>query len=299
MANPQKERGYVGVANDIWDEVIRRDFTKRQKDILLFIWRLSYGCGQKAAIVPKQRDFAICGIGEGHIKAELDYLIRCKVIFRDKEKKEFQFNKDYDFWKINPGRDWDDDRFRELVHINLKEAKKTRSKLTETVSSPPDEPEEELTETVSSDNENLPKREVGLTETVSSTTDFPIQDVASESPKKGLKKKDIKKEDMYIKHVSIFESYTSNQELLETLESFVDFRKQIKSTMTDRAIKLLLGELDKLSNSEKEKVEILNQSIFKNWKGVFALKSNGSDKVPPDVNIKLPMNARKPIPLII
>lgn len=73
------------------------------------------------------------------------------------------------------------------------------------------------------------------------------------------------------KNIGVFESYTSNQELIDTLHSFLEFRKEIKSPLTDHAIKLLLGNMDKLSNSEVEKVEILNQSIVNGWKGVFAL----------------------------
>ncbi|SHM58724.1 phage replication protein O [Gracilibacillus kekensis] len=47
MANPQVENGYIRIANDLWNEVLRRDFTKRQMNLILLIWRLSYGTGKK------------------------------------------------------------------------------------------------------------------------------------------------------------------------------------------------------------------------------------------------------------
>jgi len=74
------------------------------------------------------------------------------------------------------------------------------------------------------------------------------------------------------KHIDVFSEYTTNQELIETLNAFVEFRKTIKAKMTDRAIKLMLGELNRLANTDHEKIAILNQSILNNYKGVFALK---------------------------
>lgn len=123
MVSPQKERGYVGIANDIWDEIIRRNFTKRQKDILLFILRMSYGCNRKAALIPKQKDFAMCGVGANHIKSELNYLIQCRVIQLGSQKGEYLFNKNYDAWQVSPVFDWDESRYKELIHINLQESK--------------------------------------------------------------------------------------------------------------------------------------------------------------------------------
>ncbi|MDQ6418695.1 replication protein [Paenibacillus sp. LHD-117] len=119
MANPQPEKGFVKLANEIWNEIIRRDFSKRQKDIILFIWRLSYGCQKKMALIPKLKDFEICGIGAQNIRKELDYLASCRVITWEKSASIFSVNKDYDKWQISPVRGWDDDRFRELISENL------------------------------------------------------------------------------------------------------------------------------------------------------------------------------------
>jgi len=77
------------------------------------------------------------------------------------------------------------------------------------------------------------------------------------------------------KEKNLFSDYTSNGELVKTLESFVENRKKIKKPMTDRAVTLLLGELDKLASSDQEKIAILEQSIFNGWQGVFALKDKG------------------------
>ena len=56
------------------------------------------------------------------------------------------------------------------------------------------------------------------------------------------------------------------------IDDFKDFRKKIKSPMTDRAVKLLLTELEKLTSDDEAKIAIINQSIMRGWKGVFPLK---------------------------
>jgi phage replication O-like protein O len=115
----QLENGYIRIANEIWDEIIRRDFTKRQKDILQFILRLSYGCNNKVAHIPLLKDFALCGVGQNHIKQELNYLRECKVIDWDRSEMTFSFNKKYDFWQMSPVKGWDKERFKELIHCNI------------------------------------------------------------------------------------------------------------------------------------------------------------------------------------
>ena len=83
-------------------------------------------------------------------------------------------------------------------------------------------------------------------------------------------KKERKKE----RNDASIEGYTENRELRDALLEFVKMRKLIKAPMTDRALKLLFSELDKLAGSDREKVEILNQSIAHSWKGVFPLRGS-------------------------
>ena len=68
------------------------------------------------------------------------------------------------------------------------------------------------------------------------------------------------------------DSYTQNAELLEALDGFVEMRKKAKAPLTERALALLLKKLDGLGHSDAEKVEIVNQSVMNNWKGLFPLK---------------------------
>jgi phage replication O-like protein O len=144
----QLENGYIRIANEIWDEIIRRDFTKRQKDILLFIWRLSYGCNKKTATIPLLKYFELCGVTQNHIKDELVYLREMKVLQWDHETMVFSFNKDYTVWQARPVRKWNEDSFKELLHLNLTSQNRNF-------------PKQELPKTGS---EDFPKQEVRTTE---------------------------------------------------------------------------------------------------------------------------------------
>ncbi len=73
--------------------------------------------------------------------------------------------------------------------------------------------------------------------------------------------------------------YSDVPELNEAIIAFIEYRKTIKKPMSDRAITLLLGKLNKMSNSVQEQIEILNQSILNGWQGIFPLKNDsGSGK---------------------
>ena len=72
---------------------------------------------------------------------------------------------------------------------------------------------------------------------------------------------------------TIIKEMNLSTELEKTLLDFIDFRIKTKSPLTQRALTLLLNQLDKLANTEQEKIDILNQSIMNGWKGVFPLKN--------------------------
>lgn len=67
-------------------------------------------------------------------------------------------------------------------------------------------------------------------------------------------------------------TYSEHPALNDTILEFIAYRKGIKKPMTDNAVKLLLGKLDKMTSNANEQIEILNQSIVNGWIGVFPLK---------------------------
>jgi DNA replication protein DnaD len=157
MANPQPTDAHLRIAHSIEEQIIVSMFSERQLRILLFILRLSWGCNKHSAYIPKQKDFEICGVLEGHVKPLLNSLILAQVIIR--EGDYYQFNKDFDRWRVSLARDYSPEKLTELVSLNLNEPDKDLRKLTESVSSD-NITTEKLTESVSPNDENLPKREV-------------------------------------------------------------------------------------------------------------------------------------------
>ena len=55
------------------------------------------------------------------------------------------------------------------------------------------------------------------------------------------------------------------------IDDFMDFRKKIRSPMTDRAVVLLRTSLNRITQDDSEQIKILNQSIVNGWKGVFPI----------------------------
>ncbi len=136
MANPQPTDAHIRIAHSIEEQVMVSDFSKRQRKILDLILRLSWGCGKKEAIIPHQKDFEITGVYEGDIKAELDHLVNCKVIFID--GANYQFNKNYDQWRVSLAMKYDPKKLSELLRLNLngtlQNTKSKNRKLSETLS---------------------------------------------------------------------------------------------------------------------------------------------------------------------
>ena len=65
---------------------------------------------------------------------------------------------------------------------------------------------------------------------------------------------------------------------IEVWNKFKIMRKNIKKPMTEYAEELMIKELDKLTNNEKEQIDILNKSIMNSWQGVFPLKNKTAYK---------------------
>lgn len=63
-----------------------------------------------------------------------------------------------------------------------------------------------------------------------------------------------------------------NDALKEMIYEFIKMRKTIKKPMTTIAVKRLINKLDKFTNNEKEKIQILDKSIFNSWQDIYPLK---------------------------
>ena len=73
----------------------------------------------------------------------------------------------------------------------------------------------------------------------------------------------------------MIDSFTENEELKDALKAFLDMRKSIKRPIqTEYAFKLALNKLNKLSDRDSDRIEIVNQSVEHNWQTFYALQNN-------------------------
>ena len=96
---------------------------------------------------------------------------------------------------------------------------------------------------------------------------------ATEEEKEEEKEKEEKEDKKKKKEAA---RYAADDDLNSAIIAFIDYRKKIKKPMTDRAITLLISELNKLSSDIVTQIEILNQSILNGWQGVFPLKQQNN-----------------------
>ncbi|MCQ2076509.1 MAG: hypothetical protein MJZ20_05660 [Bacteroidaceae bacterium] len=75
----------------------------------------------------------------------------------------------------------------------------------------------------------------------------------------------------------IIDAYTENEKLREALQDFIKMRKAIKKVLTDRALKMICSQLDKLAQDDAAKVAILEQSILNSWQAVYPLKEDANN----------------------
>ena len=120
MANPQKENGFVAVANEIWDILSLIRLTANEHRAIHLVLRLSYGCRQKACQFDRWEDFHCCaGIHKTTVGKILHGLERKNIFLIDWEKRIIAFNKDYSSWNIEPYAAVDPMQYAELIKGNL------------------------------------------------------------------------------------------------------------------------------------------------------------------------------------
>lgn len=88
-----------------------------------------------------------------------------------------------------------------------------------------------------------------------------------EKPENQTKKKQTKEKSFD----KLIDEYTDDEELRRELKEHLKTRKAKKGALTNRAIELSLKRLDKLAQTKKEKIRIVQQSIENGWTGFFEL----------------------------
>lgn len=70
----------------------------------------------------------------------------------------------------------------------------------------------------------------------------------------------------------IIEEENFSKETVERLNDFIKMRKSIKKPLTDRALKIIINKLKKITQNEEEMRAMLDRSILNSWQDVYELK---------------------------
>lgn len=115
------EDEYIVKEMMIRGEVLKRDFTKRQQNIIWFIYTFSFYYGKDKALIPRLQDFELCGIGRTKIKQELDKLINMNVIEHNELLSLYGIT-DPSKWLAPYHAGYNPSRSQELFLLNLRDA---------------------------------------------------------------------------------------------------------------------------------------------------------------------------------
>lgn len=93
-----------------------------------------------------------------------------------------------------------------------------------------------------------------------------------------------KKKKKTINYAFLVKDYSSNQELINKVLEFFEFRKSIKKPVAENSVNSWLKKLDKLSSIDSEKIEIIDESIANGYQGIFPLKQQQNTQQQPKSN---------------
>jgi hypothetical protein len=113
-------------------EITKRNFTKRQQNILMFICNYSLTFGKRSAVIPQIQDFEVCGISKTKAREEIDKLVDMNVIDWNMDENRFSIKKPFE-WNVPFHSGYRDMRTQELFFINFKDAKMSIEDLAEDV----------------------------------------------------------------------------------------------------------------------------------------------------------------------
>lgn len=106
MANPQKENGYTPIANEILEEIYKRNFNATQLKILLLVLRYTYGFNRKSYEFSLIFISKTINVHKVQVSTELKKLIQANVLTVDSEAtfseaRKLQLNKNYEQWNCS------------------------------------------------------------------------------------------------------------------------------------------------------------------------------------------------------
>lgn len=104
MAKPQLENGYLRIANNLVDALVRTRIAGEANQVLWFIIRKTYGYQKKEDRISLSQFVEATGIRKSHVVRALDKLQTMKLVTKkgNGTVASYSLQKDYDKWKAFP-----------------------------------------------------------------------------------------------------------------------------------------------------------------------------------------------------
>src|SRR5699024_4098499 len=105
MANPQKENGFTGIANELLEVTQMHKFTLNELKIIMCVWRFTYGFNRKSHTLSMGFIMKHTGLNRSRVNDSLKKLIKSKVLKKIEQGNArtsniISFNKNHDEWKV-------------------------------------------------------------------------------------------------------------------------------------------------------------------------------------------------------
>ena len=104
MANPQKEEGFLPVANKIAEALMKINLSAYESRVLWFLFRKTYGWGKKTDWISLSQFSECIGLDRRLIHRAIKGLSSKKMIVIEKDdgiRIRYGFQKDYEKWKVS------------------------------------------------------------------------------------------------------------------------------------------------------------------------------------------------------
>jgi phage replication O-like protein O len=104
MANPQKENGHIGIANEIAEALMKINLSPYESRVLWFLFRKTYGWNKKDDWISLSQFSKCIGIDRRLVHRALKQLSSKEMIVINKDDSyhiTYGFQKDYEKWKVS------------------------------------------------------------------------------------------------------------------------------------------------------------------------------------------------------
>lgn len=106
MKSPQKENGYTPIANELLEQFMSSDFSKRQLIVILSVCRMTYGYNRKSDAVSGWQIAQMTKLDRSHVSKTIKELVEMNVITKAETGREshgvlvaeLSINKHYNEW---------------------------------------------------------------------------------------------------------------------------------------------------------------------------------------------------------